>query len=186
MLSPKYVHKGIDLGFHLWILFTFLTILFFTFVSRKEKKSVINELTSSIDNIVPDFLNSIDKVEKSTGIPIDWNAFNNKAKNIEKKYNGSDPKISNHNKTLLRNAIFISVGILIVLIGLIVYFVHFKKMDIGLNKILLNNFVIILIVGIFEALFFINIASKYTPVTKSDMINKFIDRTKYQIDRELK
>jgi hypothetical protein len=185
MISSKDVHKGIDLGFHVWILFSFLTILFFTFISRKEKDSITRELNSVIDDNVPKVLNNIDKLDQRFGTPIDWNSVNNMAKNIEKKYDGPDLDISVHNKTLLRNAIFISVGILLVLIGVIVYFVHFKKMDIGLGKILLTNFFIIVFVGIIEALFFMNIALKYSPVTSSDMINQLVDRTEYNINEEL-
>ena len=86
MISPKDVHKGIDLGFHVWILFSFLTILFFTFISRKEKDSITRELNSVIDDNVPKVLNNIDKLDQRFGTPIDWNSVNNMAKNIEKKY----------------------------------------------------------------------------------------------------
>lgn len=181
MLSPKDVHKGIDLLFHIWILFTFL-IIFFMFLHRKDD-SVKKELTSVINDNVPDFLNSIDKLDQRLGSSIDWNGVNNMAKNIQKKYNSSDQKIDTHNKTLLRNSIFVSVSILILLIGTVIYFVHFKNMEIVLGKIILNNFVIIVIVGVLETLFFMNIKLKYSSVTKFDIINNFIDRTEYHIDK---
>lgn len=185
MISPKEAHYGINLGFHIWILFTFLTIFFFTFISRKEKESVTRELNSAINTNMPDVLDSIDEMDSKFGIPIDWGKVNNAAENIKNKYNGPDPEISKHNNNLIKTSVLICGGLLIVLIGFIVYFTYYKKYDIKLGSILIENFFIALFVGIIELLFFLNIALKYAPVTTSDMVNQLVDRTEYHIDKEL-
>lgn len=185
MISPEEAHYGVNLGFHIWILFTFLTILFFTFISRKEKDSVTKELNSAIDDNVPDVLDSIDKMSGEFGIPVNWSKVNTMAENIKKKYNGPDPDIEKHNKGLIKTAVLICAGLLLVLICAVLYFTYYKKFDIHIKTILIENFFIAVFVGLIELLFFLNIALKYSPVTTSDMINQLVDRSEYHINQEL-
>ena len=99
--------------------------------------------------------------------------------------NKLDPSIDAHNKRLIKIAVIICGGLLLILIGAIVYFTVYKKMDIGLGTILLENFVIAVLIGIIEAVFFLNVALKYSPITTSDMMNQLIDRTEYHINEQL-
>ena len=91
--------------------------------------------------------------------------------------NKPDPSIDAHNKRLIKIAVIICGGLLMILIGAIVYFTVYKKMDIGLGTILLENFVI-------AAVFFLNVALKYSPITTSDMMNQLIDRTEYHMNEQ--
>ena len=186
MISPEQAHYGINLGFHIWILFTFLTIFFFTFIARKEKETVTRELNSAISKNVPSIMDNIDNMDKSIGNKVDWSKVNKMANKIEEKYgNKPDPNIDAHNNKLIKISIIICSVLLVVLIGAIVYFTVYKNMDIGLGIILLENLCIAIFVGIIEAIFFLNVALKYAPVTTSDMMNQLIDRTEYHINEQL-
>ena len=166
MITPEQARHGINLGFHIWILFTFLTIFFFTFIAQKERDAVTKELNNAINKNVPAVMDNIYKMNKRLG-------------------NKPDPSIDAHNKRLIKIAVIICGGLLLILIGAIVYFTVYKKMDIWLGTILLENFVIAVLIGIIEAVFFLNVALKYSPVTTSDMMNQLIDRTEYHINEQL-
>lgn len=185
MITAKEAHHGINLGFHIWILFSFLTIFFFTFISRKEKSAITRELNSAIDNRVPEVLNSVDNLSQKFGDKIKWDKVNDAAKKFEQKYNGPDPDIAKHNNKLILTAVIICTVLLILLIGAMVYFSYYRKLDIEIGVILVDNFFIAIFVGIIEMLFFMNIALKYAPVTTSDMVNQLVDRAEYHINKEL-
>jgi hypothetical protein len=185
MITGKEAHHGINLGFHIWILFTFLTIFFFTFISRKEKDAVTRELNDAISNSVPEVLTGVDNITQEFGGKISWGKINNFAKKIEKKYNGPDPAIAQHNNKLIITSVIICIVLLVLLICTMLYFSYYKKLDIEMGIILVDNFFIAVFVGIIELLFFMNIALKYTPVTTYDMVNQIIDRAEYHINEEL-
>jgi hypothetical protein len=187
MISPKQVHRGINIGVHIWILFTFLTIFFFMFISRKEKDVVTDELNNAINHNIPVVMDNIDKINKKVGNTINWVDVNSMANEIEKKYgNKPDPDIDIHNKKLIKISAIVCGALFVIIVGFIIYFSIFKKMDIGLGSILLENFFISIFIGIIEALFFLYIALLYSPVNTSDMMNQIIDRTEYQINTQLK
>jgi hypothetical protein len=186
MISPKQAHRVINIGFHMWILLTFLTIFFFLFISRKEEKAVTQELNNIINQSVPLVMDNIEDINQKLGNNMNWSYVNYVADNIEKKYeNKPDPDIDIHNKKLMKISSTICVILLLIIIGSIIYFIVFKKMDIGLGSILIENFFISIFIGIIEAFFFLNVALKYSPVTSSDMINHIFDRTEYQINKQL-
>ena len=58
----------INIGLHVLILFTFLTVLFFAFISKLEQKSVSNALESVIHNEVGEALTRVNKDAKK-----EWN-----------------------------------------------------------------------------------------------------------------
>jgi hypothetical protein len=186
MISPRQVHRGINIGVHMWILFTFLTIFFFTFISRKEKDVVTHELNNAINHNIPLIMDNIDKTNQTISNNIKWDYVTNMANKIQKKYgNKPDPDIDIHNKKLIKISAIICGSLFLIIVGFIMYFSIFKKMDIGLGVILFDNFIISIFIGIIEALFFLYIAMQYSPVTTSDMMNQIIDRTEYQINRQL-
>lgn len=182
MITPDNAHKGVNIAVHIWILFVFLTIFFFTFVSKTEKHAVRSELTNIIKEKIPIVLR---KLDKSTGNIILWNEIDSTAENIKTRYKEGYPYIYKHNNKLLKTAIIICVIGLFIIIGVITYFTVYKKYDIGLKEIILENIASTILIGIVEAVFFLYIALKFVPVTKTDLITDLIDRTKYQINKQL-
>jgi hypothetical protein len=167
-------------------LFTFLAIFFFTFISRKEKDVVTSELNNAIKKTVQNVMDNIDKMNQKYGNKLNWGDVNDIAKKIEKKYgNKPDPAIEKHNKKLFNIFIIVCVSLFVILVCSIIYFTIYKKMNIGLSIILLENFLIAVFIGIIEALFFLNVALKYSSVTTSDMVAQIIDRTEYHINEQL-
>lgn len=179
----------INVGFHVFILFFFLTILFFVFISQKEKDAVSSELNDVIENQIPVILKEIDETDKHfdpTGKgQIPWDKIDIIADKMKRKISGDDEKMNSHNKNLKIISGVILVTILGGLILLIIYFTKYKKYKIQLGHILLENFIIFAVVGIIEVTFFLLIALKYVPVTSTDMLNSVIDRLKYRINKDI-
>ena len=182
MISQENAHHSVNIAIHMWILFTFLTIFFFTFISKTERKAVKSELSEVIKNDFPIALNSLDKV---AGNYIQWNKINDMAEKIKTRYKGKDPLIEQHNNKLLKTAIIICGAFLLIIIGVIMYFTLYKKYDIGIKEIISENLLIAVLVGIVEAVFFLYVALEFIPVTTSDLVTDFIDRTEYQINKQL-
>lgn len=184
MITPKQVHHAINISTHVLILFTFLTIFFFTFISVKEKDLVDGELKNAIADNIPKLLDKIQDINKSN--TLDWNKIKQFAVNIQKKYNNKpDPDIKKSNDKLFNISIGIAVGLFVFIISAVCYFTLYKKYDIGLKSILIDNIIIAILIGGVEAFFFVSVAFKYIPTTSSDMFTQIIDRVTYNINKQM-
>ena len=173
MISEKEAHNGINLGFHVLILFIFLTIFFFTYITKREKKLITKEIDAAIESNVPEILDGINKLPKEKDYVVNWYGIKSFAENLDKKYdNKPDKKIESHDKHLLYLAIIICCVLLILIVGGMIYFKYHRKYDLGLKTILFENFIIAICVGMIELIFFFKVASKYSPIMKSDMVNQ--------------
>jgi len=182
MITPENSHQGVNIAVHMWILFVFLTVFFFTFIAKTERKADRSELSDIIKKETPIVFDSLDK---AAGDYIQWNKINDIAEKIKTRYKGKDPLIDQHNNKLLKTAIIICGAFLFIIIAVIMYFTLYKKYHIGLKEILSENLLITVLVGIVEAVFFFNITLKFVPVTTSDLITDLVDRTEYQINKQL-
>lgn len=182
MISPYQAHIGINILFHILILFVFLTVFFFSFISKTEKKAIRNELNNIIQDEIPIVMKNIDDV---AGEYIPWTKVNDMAVKFKSRYNGKVPYVDKNNRKLFKTSIIICIVIVILIILSIVYFKFYKKYDIGLSKILVENLIISSLVGLIEALFFLHIGLKYVPITTSDLVSSLVDRSEYQLYKQL-
>lgn len=172
----------IDIGFHITILLTFLTIFFFTYVSSLEKQKIQNTLKSTIDNKINYTLDSVYKLQKNNISQIQWSNLYNFANNLIIDSKSNTPSIVNNNNKLFYhslNTIFILFSLLIIFI---IYIEFFTPNKINFKHILFGTFIVLIFTGIVEYLFFVNIASKYVPVTPNIAIDAILNRLKYNID----
>lgn len=182
MISSETAHKFVSIAFHMWTMFVFLTIFFYLFISKTEQKVINDELSNIIQTEIPVILKQLDDLG---GDNIPWDQVDKFAKQIKNKYKGKDPKIAAHNKKILTIAISICIIGFMIIVSSITYFTLYLNYDIGLKEILLENIIVTILVGIFEALFFLNVAIKYSPVKPSQLTSNIIDRLKYQLNKQL-
>ena len=183
MISERSINLSIDIALHVLILFTFLTIFFFVYVSKLEKQSINNVTTSLIQDQTSTFLEKIDIWDKKLGVDIDWKKLDDLSQNMEKNYNKEVPEIKKNNNNLLKNSIIIIVVIFIILNGVIFYFNFFTNYKIHMWHIIITNIIIFSITGVIEYLFFMKVASKYIPVTPDFTSTSVLDRIKYNINK---
>ncbi len=154
-----YINFFYSVYLHVFLLFCFLTIFFWTIISKTEAKTLNNEIVSGINDGLKD-------------IHIDKQIFSDDAvEYLKKYYEGQDSTVSRNNKNLLQ---FNIAFIVILLIGFLAcIFVRYVICGKNINwlEVIGENIIILLLVGGIEYYFFMNIASKYVPVMPSYLPN---------------
>jgi hypothetical protein len=168
---------------HIFILFTFLTIFFFLYISELEKKELNDEVENIISTQTGNILSTIDNLDKKINKKpeIQWGEINKIAKNVYKNNIKDDPGVVINNKTLFKIALAIIITLFSLIVFFFIYFSYYKKFNINTKRILLENLVIFSFVGLVEYLFFTHIASQYIPVTPEFVSSSVIDRIKSKI-----
>ena len=175
----------LNILFHIFILFTFLTFIFYRVVAHTEKSLVKNEFDKVIDGNLNKFLNELDDTkisvnddDESVKDYIDWNEVEKLSAEQIEKTEKPDPEIKAHNDEVKYTA-YIMIGIIFAgLIGTILYLKFGeKKQNIYLNHIILENVITFCVIGGLEYLFYTKIISQFIPTypdsASIEMINRF-------------
>lgn len=154
---------------HAIILFTILTVLFLEVISVMAGNAFKTTINTNINNAFKD---------KKFGHPIIGSIFKGPLSRLHKLYSEPESTIGAYNKGLVNIMIF---GIVAGIVGfggacLLLYFSCGAMVPLWF--IIIENLVIFLFVGIFEAYFFLDIGRKYVPVPPSFLINKLYDNIK--------
>ena len=155
---------SLNILFHVTFLFIILSILFTQFINNIASEHINNEIKNYIDgnNL---FKNTKFNLKKY----ISYNYYKNKfsKEDFTKKY---------INKQIYFYIFIFNIFLIIILCLFIGYLLITKSIEIDEIKILvLENILTFILVGIFEYLFFMNIALKYIPIQPHLLIKFFID-----------
>jgi hypothetical protein len=167
----------INIGLHVLILFCFLAVFFFLFISKKAEQAVSDEISSSVGKSVDSALNSLRNAENQYPVfKVNWVAINQKALNMEASSQGNIQSIKDNNQRL-KTASIIAAGGMATLLGVaIIYFHFYSGMNLQYGQIVVTNIIAFSLVGLVEYLFFVKIASKYSVVNPSLMNDAVISR----------
>lgn len=187
MVSEQQATYSLNIGLHILILFTFLTVFFFIIISKTEKKSINRQLDKVINQGAID--NALDKLlsiqKKYPQFKIEWKSIYESAQQISAKSQGIDPKINSENKRLEIVGLVIIGTIAILLVCMYLYYRFALQIDVDLWHIFSENAIIFLFIGAIEYIFFMEIASNYVPVTSSYVTNSILARLKERIQDTL-
>ncbi len=185
MTDNKKVSYIINIVLHAVILFAFLTIFFFKYVSKKEEESIKAGLDEFIDNETVPILEKLSEMSDKFNVPLfeEWDIIKDVGDRLMKT--PDNQKIKDNNSRLKQISITVIIISILVLIGVVIYYtIVINKVDYSeLKDIVLTTVVATVLMGILEYLFFVHIGSKYIHVNTSTMINAIIDRIKYHINR---
>jgi hypothetical protein len=187
MINQFYnINFSLDIALHVLILFTFLTIFFFTYISKLEKQNLDNTTNNAIINNMDSLLDSVDKFQEKLKemnkiINIDWKAADNIADTLIQNSQGESQKIKENNDKLFKGSIIAISVAFAFFTGLVIFLKYYMGYDIHVKHILLMNFIIFSITGAIEFWFFQNVASKYIPVGPDFVSNTILERVKYNI-----
>ena len=176
-MEEHYTNLFFGVILHVLLLFIFLTIFFWTVIRNVESKSLYQELDDNIKKGLKD-VNIVSELENLgvSGTEIQ------EIQDIKKYYDGyfsvEDQTFKNNNSQLLLFNIVIIVLIAFSLFATI--FVRYLICGQTLNfmEIIGENLLVLVLVGIIEYFFFMQIASKFVPVKPSyitEVIKKHID-----------
>lgn len=166
----------VNIMIHSLLLFIFLTVFFWKFISKKEKETIQDELSDIIQEQVPKVLKNIDDLD--TNKKIDWKELKKSSEKVIEKSQGQDQLIKNNNDNLEKfNFIFIGVFTFVTFFTIFII-INRKQGHVDFKDIILENLIIFSFVGIIEYLFFTKIVLRYVPVEPDFMVNSIIDSTK--------
>lgn len=141
----------ISVTLHVFLLFVFLSILFWIIISPTETKTFASELDKSINDI--DYTLKAPKEFKDYLLAI---------------YDENNITQEKNNSMLFLLNITIIVLLFVILITQITFH-HLSGKTVQYGEIIVENIIILIFVGAIEFLFFKNIASNYIPVKPSYM-----------------
>ncbi len=167
IISEKQANYSVNITLHVLILFTFLCIFFFAYISKLTEDSVSDALNGMITQETGNMLDTVNDWDQELNpgdSNINWSGVNDLAQEIQDSSQGKDPNIAENNDKLKKLAIYMIISLIILLIGMIVVYYNIGY-ELELKEILVENIVIFTFVGVIEYLFFTKIAAKYIPVT---------------------
>ena len=172
MISNHILGLSVNVFLHVLILLIFLTILFFTVISKKETDEIHSQAKNGIDEGIDSLLNKI--LKKNTN----WNKIIDNMDKAEIKYKGNNPKTDKNNKTILINVIILIVMLLCIVSFYMAYITIIKKRKIGVPYILIENLFVFLILGSLEFIFFWYIIQHYIPIYPQDAEIEILEHVK--------
>jgi hypothetical protein len=169
----------INILIHCTILFIFLYFFFFFVISKKAEDILNQNIDNICDNNLPDILSYIDN---NYGDKIDWENLKKKCEDIYDNPNESiNNNINNNNNKYRKIGIYIFISLIIILVLFYFYVVFYKKENINIKSILVENFFTFLLIGAIEYIFFIMVASKYIPAYPTVIGGVVLERIKKNI-----
>lgn len=154
-----YINFFYSIYLHVFLLFCFLTIFFWMIISKTEAKTLNKEIISGVTNELKNVSIS-NKIFTLNGVNY-----------LKKYYEGQDSTVARNNKNLLQFNISFIVMLLIGFFACIFVRYIFCRKSINWGEVIVENLIILLLVGGIEYYFFMNIASKYVPVMPSYLPN---------------
>jgi hypothetical protein len=166
------VKSSVNILVHVIILFSFLSLFFFMYISKVESAAFKNELgglvSEKINELLDDNPELIEQLE-----PVKGNIAS-----IASLYNSPSETTVQRNISLK----FLSAFTVIALMGILLTIVLTLSLECGesvnLTHILIENVVIFICIGIVEYMFFTRVAIKYVPVVPSTMTNTLLQTFK--------
>ena len=170
-------HIALDVMVHVLILFTFLSLFFFMYVSKIESKAFQSEIG---DNLETSLIKILDKNRKDVLPTI--NRSRSDLTRLEKIYASPLSYSQEKNKLIKISAAFIGVLLLCTILS-IVFTMKFEcGKDSDIWHIVIENIIVFIFIGIVEYWFFTNVAMKFIPTSPSLMVDTMINTVKEELN----
>jgi len=150
-LTNHNTHLLISILLHIFLLFSFLSLLFWLVIRQISSKAINGELNREIDKNLKINLDIPDKIS-------------NYLKTI---FSQTSPRVKENNRWLFIYNIVVILFLFITLILTIFIISYSCGSCLLLGEIIMENIFVLIIVGAIEYVFFMYIASKYVPVLPS-------------------
>jgi hypothetical protein len=158
---------------HMLILWVFLTVFFFYYITEMSKEALQSELGKYIDT---DFKNSLNNLSFEQQIKAKLLLQNLPLDNMINLYSNPDERVVINNKWVLITACIISISLLLLFFGIAFILKTQRDTNVSLGHIFKENAITFFFVGIIEFVFFTRIAAKYVPVLPSVATRAMVKR----------
>lgn len=162
---------------HVIILFSFLSMFFFAFVSKVEEKAFKNELGDMIE----ENLNKV--IMNNQEVKPYLHDISPSLKKINVLYQDDDRFTLERNILVKFSAIFTVLVLLSIFITIVATLAFGCDRKVSLKHLIIENIIIFILIGMVEYMFFTRIAIKFVPTTPSLMVNTLINTLKTQFKK---
>lgn len=161
---------------HCILLFTFLSLFFFLYISKVEEGVFQSEVGNLIDDSIKSSVLNNPQTQQLLKplIPV--------LKRYEKIYETDTDFTKERNRSIQFTAGFVIIFLVGILITIIATLYVGCNHELEIKGILLENIVIFMFVGIIEYIFFTKIAVHFIPVVPSLMVTTVINKLKEQLE----
>ena len=173
--TSRFVSSSLNILIHVVILFTFLSALFFVYISRVESEAFKSELGDIVEKSVSNIL------EKQPEIANYTEMISPQLTTFANLYAKPARYVIEHNTVVKFSAVFTILLLLAVILSILLVVKLECGENIGLKDILVENIIIFTLVGFVEYLFFTRVAIKYIPTPPSLLTNTIFDSIKKNI-----
>jgi hypothetical protein len=170
--------SSINILVHVIILFTFLSIFFFFYISRIESEAFRDELGSKIEDKINDLLDANPQILDEVG------GLKPVIEKLMKIYDKPMKSTIEHNIAVKLSSAFTILILFGILLTILLTSTFECKENIPIGQIIFNNVLIFICIGIVEYTFFTKVAIKYIPVSPSTMVDTMIDATKASFKKD--
>lgn len=165
----------INILVHILIILTILTLFFWIFVSKKETRIVQNEFLKNIDSGFQGLKNKLDEEQKERVSQV-VSDIEPGLKIFEKYFKRPDRGYLATNKCLKENNIRFIIYLIIFILGISLVYAYYCGGKIHIKNILKENLIIFAFIGVFEYIFFRQIADQFIPIKPSFLSNSIKDQ----------
>lgn len=168
---------ALDVMIHILILFTFLSLFFFMYVSKIETGAFQNEIGDNLEKSVTDILDR----NRNKVLPT-LNRIRPGLNQLQNTYSMPMKYSTEKNRLLRFTSIFIALLLLCAILSIVITLKFDCGKDSGIWHIIIENVIVFIFIGIVEYWFFTNIAIKYIPTSPSLMVDTMIDTVKQELN----
>ena len=154
-------------------------MFFFAFISQQTSGHIDKELKNLVTDEGRKVMQQLHDHSDST---INWQMIRYLSATLKNRYTGSAQQVEDNNRSLMNNTLcfvlMFATGLLMV-----VLYLAYKRFNLRLRFILLENILIFTLVGMIEIYFFQEIASKYVPILPDAAAQAVLDRIKDRLQQ---
>jgi len=180
---PTGTEFGLNFIFHVFVLFTALTVLFQLVISPLEKQTLAQQMGLAAAHTVDSAFSFMEGTagKDKAAVNSQLQAAVPMLERMRVKYSTPDAAMAEHNKGVVSRAYGIVIGLAIVLV---VFVSALAGSGIDMSKpvlqVLFENLIVFSVVGTAEYAFFALVASKFAPVMPSAMAGEVLATMKAQ------
>lgn len=174
MEAKPATYEAINILLHVIILFTFLSLFFFLYISKVEQELLRGEINTIVHDALLSQLEAVKNPMFQEGaaqlVPV--------LQKLQALYRNPDPFTTERNILVKFSSLYIFLILASILLTVVLTIKYGCGHNIKLWKVILENIVIFMLVAASEYTFFIKIAIKYVPTKPSLIIDSIIDEVK--------
>lgn len=165
----------LNIAIHVLILFCFLSLFYIFYVSDIERTNFNDEIKSLLNQGVS---SGYDQLEGNDKTLVDYELSVLPLEKLSEYYSAPDEYVEEHNNMIFFTMIYVNITLFLLILFISLLLMYSCNQCISLKKILFENTLGFIVIGVIELLFFKNVGMKYVPVNPSTMTTTINDSLK--------